>query len=85
MNLIPYVVTWCFLAVVVLGLALYRNLAQIHEDDMIHLSPGEEKMIPKQVAFFRKLDVVDRWGKTLTVVALAGGLAIAGAFLYRAW
>ncbi len=85
MNLIPYVVTWCFLALVVLGLALYRNLAEIHEDDMIHIGPGEEKLIPRQVAFFRKLENVDRWGKTLTVITLAGGLLLAAAYLYRAW
>jgi hypothetical protein len=85
MNLIPFVVIWCVVALLVLGLALYRNLSAMHEDDMLHLASGEEEMIPKQVAFFHRLDLVDRWGKTLTVIALVGGLVLAAAFLYRAW
>jgi len=85
MSLIPYVVAWCFLAVTVLALALYRNLAAMHEDDLVHLGAGEEKLIPGQVTFFRKLERVERWGKTLTVISLIGGLLLGAAFLYRAW
>jgi hypothetical protein len=84
MNIIPYVVTWCLLALAVLGLALYRKLASLREDDLIHIGPGEEKLIPKQVALFHKLEVVDRWGKTLTVIVAAGGLFLAVLYLYRA-
>jgi hypothetical protein len=85
MNLIPFVVIWAVLALVVLALALYRNLAAMHEDALIHLGPGEERLVPKQVALFHRLDLVDRWGKTLTVVTLAGGVTLAAVVLYRAW
>ena len=86
MNLIPYIVFWSFLVVVVLGLALYRKLVTIHGDDeIIHLGAGEEKLIPHQVALARKLQFIDRWGKTLTVCSVAFGLLIAGVFLVQAW
>jgi hypothetical protein len=85
MSFIPFVVTWCFLAGTVLVLGLYRNLAAMHEDDLVHLGAGEEKLIPGQVTFFRKLERVERWGKTLTVVTLIGGLLLGAAVLYCAW
>jgi hypothetical protein len=86
MNLIPFVVLWSLLAVAVLGLALYRKLITIHGDDeFIHLGPGEEKLIPQQVALGRRLDFVDRWGKALTILTAAFGLLIVSVFLYLAW
>jgi len=84
-NLTPYVVTWAVLALVVLGLALYRNLFSMKEDNYLHLSEGEERQIPAQVAFDRRLGALDRWGQGLTVVALAGGLVLAFLFVYRTW
>jgi hypothetical protein len=85
MNLTPFVIVWSILALVVLGLALYRKLVANHEDDLIHIGPGEEKMIPQQVQMATKLAAVDRWGKTLTVFAFVFGLVIAATYLYQAW
>jgi hypothetical protein len=56
MNLTLYVVAWALLALAVLGLALYRKLATLEEDDLIHLGPGQDKLIPRQVALSGKLD-----------------------------
>jgi hypothetical protein len=83
MTLIPYVILWCVLALAVLGLALFRKLASMREDALIHIGPGEENLIPKQVALTQKLKVIDGWGKTLTVVEVAFGLALAGLYLYK--
>jgi hypothetical protein len=86
MNMIPYVALWSVLAVAILGLALYRKLLTIHGDDeFIHLSAGEEKLIPHQVALGRKLEFIDRWGKTLTVCCAVFGLLIVAVFLFEAW
>ena len=85
MNLTPYVVLWSILALAILGLALYRKVVANHEEDFVHLGPGEEKEIPKQVQLAAKLETVDRWGKTMTVVAAAFGLLLAAAYLYDAW
>ena len=83
MSLTPYVILWAVLGIAVLALALYRKLVMLHqEDELVHLAAGEERMIPHQVALAHKMDVVDKWGKTLTVVTAAVGLLIAAAYLY---
>jgi hypothetical protein len=70
----------------VLGLALYRKLITTHgEDDLVHLSEGEERLIPHQVAITAKIDKIDRWGEILTVVTVVCGLLLAAAYLYGAW
>jgi len=85
MNLIPYVVMWAALALVVLAMGLIRNLGAMHEDDNIHVSAGEAGLIPKQVSFFRRIEILERWGKTLTVIVLASGVALAVLYLAQAW
>jgi len=84
-NLTPAVVIWAVLAIVTLGLALYRKLISACEEDLIHLGPGEERHIPEQVALASKLKAIDRWGKTLTVITIAIGLAMAALYLYQAF
>ncbi len=85
MNLTPFVVLWSLLALFVLGLALYRKLVSTHEDTLIHIGEGEDKLIPNQIEVTHKLDVVDYWGKLLTVITVAAGLLLACVYLYQAW
>jgi hypothetical protein len=84
-NLTPGVVIWAVLAIVTLGLALYRKLVSAGEEDLIHLGPGEERQIPGQVALATKLKGIDRWGQILTVITIVIGLAMAALYLYQAW
>ncbi|MGA2880223.1 MAG: hypothetical protein ABSG13_14850 [Bryobacteraceae bacterium] len=84
-SLTPAVVVWVILAIATLGLALYRKLISASEEDLIHLGPGEERHIPEQVALAGKLKAVDRWGKTLTVITVVVGLAMAAVYLYQAF
>jgi hypothetical protein len=81
----PFVMVWLVLGVATLGLALYRKLLSANEEDLIHLGPGEERQIPEQVSLAKKLEVIDRWGKLLTVVTLVFGVAIGSAFMVMAW
>jgi len=82
MKFTPYVVTWAVLAVIVLGLALYRNLRALHEDDNLHIATGEESLIPKQLAFYRVMDKIDHWVEGLTAITVAGGLILAVIYIY---
>ena len=84
-NLTPAVVIWAILAVATLGLALYRKLISASEEDLIHLGPGEERHIPEQVSLAARLKAIDQWGKTLTVITVMVGLAIAAVYLYQAF
>lgn len=83
MHLTPYFVAWACLAIVVLGLALFRYLTSFREDDNIHISEGERGMITEQLSIFHRLDLIDRWGKTLTVLTLMLGLILACIYIFE--
>jgi hypothetical protein len=79
-----FVIAWMVLGLVTLGLALYRKILSMREDPYVHISSGEQRMIPQQVANFKRIGAVDRWGVTLTILTALLGLALAGAYLYQA-
>jgi hypothetical protein len=86
MSFTLIVVLWMVLGIATLVLAAYRWVVAAHnENDMVHLGAGEEKEIPRQVSLARKMNTIDRWGKTMTVITAAIGLALASAYLYQAW
>ena len=85
MHLTVYIWTWVVSAVVVLCLALYRFALAGHEDESLHVSAVEAKQVAVQQQVFHKLNVVEFWGKLLTILVILYGLAIAGAYLYHAW
>ncbi len=77
---------WMVLGLATLVLACYRWLVSSHqENDVVHLGAGEEKEIPLQVSLARKMNAIDRWGKVMTIITAAVGLALATAYLYQAW
>jgi len=79
-----FVIFWAILGVATLALALYRKFVSMREDDYLHLSAGEERLIPQQVATFRRIGVIDKWGITMTIVTVILGLALAAMYLYQA-
>ena len=86
MNLTLVVTVWFVLGIATLALAVYRRIFATHsEEDVVRLGPGEEGEIPKQVALAHKMEVIDRWGKTLTIIVVVIGLGLAAAYLYQAW
>ena len=78
-----FVIFWAILGLATLALALYRKFVSMREDDYLHLSAGEERLIPQQVATFRKIGAIDRWGITMTILTVSTGLALAVLYLYR--
>jgi len=85
MNLVPFVILWGVVAVATLGLAFWRNLLSLHEDDNIHVADSEVNMIPNQIVVGRKIEAIERWGKSLTVVTALFGAALLCVFLYQGW
>jgi hypothetical protein len=81
----PFVMAWVVLGIATLGLALYRKLISANENDVVHLAASEDSQISGQVALARKLETIDRWGKTLTIITVAIGVAIGLAYMYQAW
>ncbi|HVN05546.1 MAG TPA: hypothetical protein VMT86_14070 [Bryobacteraceae bacterium] len=81
-NLLPYAVVWGVLAIAVLFLVLYRRSVSSHEDDSIHLEGAAPS---EQVTLAHRLALIDRWGKSLTVLAVVFGLALAAIYMYQVW
>ncbi|MGD0364086.1 MAG: hypothetical protein ABSC93_24685 [Bryobacteraceae bacterium] len=81
-NLLPYAVFWGVLAIVVVFLIIYRKSVSSHEDDSIHLEGG---MPTEQVALAHRLALIDRWGKSLTVVVALYGVALLALYFYQVW
>ncbi len=76
-------IIWAVLATVVGGLIVARKIAARNEDDIIHVN--ETNVSAQQTAIAHTLDVIDRWGVTLTVIVVVYGLGILGLFLYNSW
>lgn len=85
MNLTPWVIGWAVLAVVVVMLMIYRWMVANREDDSLHVSDAETAVVDQQLVVAKKLATVDRWGKTLTAVALIYALGLLGVYMYRSW
>lgn len=78
-NLIPYVAVWAVVALSVIALLVMRKMVASKEDDQLHVLHGASA---QQVSVASKLEVIDRWGKILTVVAVVLGLGIATIYVY---
>jgi hypothetical protein len=84
-NLLPFTVLWMILAMVVIGLLMYRRWVSREEDDTLHVMESDAAMVPQQAALAQKLESIDRWGKALTAIALVYGLIVGSGYLYQSW
>jgi len=78
-NFVPLFVVWGVLALTVLGLFIWRKNVASNEDDTLHVMHGA---LTQQTVLAQKLDMIDKWGKILTVITVVLGLAIAAAYVY---
>jgi hypothetical protein len=82
-NMIIHLVIWAVLATVVVFLALYRRRLYMKTDELLHVLDAEAPLVATQNEIGKKLEKVDFWGKTLTVIVGLYALAIAGMYIYR--
>jgi hypothetical protein len=73
---------WAVLTTVVVVLAIGRRRIAIRADESLNVPDAHAAAIPAQAEIARKLAIVDRWGKTLTIVSILYLLCIAVAFIY---
>jgi hypothetical protein len=83
MSFTPFTLLWILLALVVLGLIAYRKVVSSQEEEALHLDNLVEVNHQSQIA--QKLEVIDKWGKLLTVITVVYGLALAGLYTYYTW
>jgi hypothetical protein len=78
---VPLFTAFCLLAVVTVGLALHRLLiVRFKGDECLRLLDCDVPLVEKQRAAGRRLEAVDVWGKTLTILTALSGIAA-----YVAW
>lgn len=80
-NFLPLIVAWSVFAASVLVLIVIRKSVARNEDDQLHVL--NTAAVGQQVAVAHKLEVIDKWGKIVTVVTVVSGLLIAGLFIYQ--
>jgi hypothetical protein len=85
LYLTPFAGAWLVLAAAVVVLAATRKVIAYRENDSLHVHEGDAPLIAQQQSFANKLDMIDRWGKTLTAAAVLSGIVLAIWFLYQAW
>lgn len=83
-NWTPYVVGWVLLGVATLGLALYRKLLTLKEDDYIHVEAWSAPQVAAQERVAHRMHRIDRFGETLSVLTVLGGLALSFAYVLEA-
>jgi hypothetical protein len=82
-DLRPFVAIWAALAAVVVVLIVRRKMVTHGESDSVHVLDTAVSASSHQVMVAQRLEVIDRWGKILTAVALIYGLALAAAYAYQ--
>lgn len=87
MNIVltPFLAAWIALACAVAILAIYRKTISSHEDDSLHVSAVDDINVSHQAEVAHRLEIVDRWGKLLTIIVAVYGVALAAAYTYQMW
>ena len=80
MHLTVYLVVWTVLALIVLAMAIYRNLLGIHEPTLHVSGIGAARLTPPKQ--FKTEERLERWGGPLIVLVILYGLVLADIYLY---
>lgn len=83
-ELMPYSIAAFALVLAVLVLALWRKVVAKHEDDTLHVL-SDSSVVRQQAAIAHRLEVIDTWGKTLTVVTALYVIVLFALYVYQQW
>jgi len=82
-DLRPFIGLEILLAIAVIVMIAWRKTVARGEDDTLHVLQGD--VAQQQTVVAHKLDVIDKWGKMLTVIAVVFGVLLAVAYVYQVW
>ena len=86
MSFVPFVILWILLALTVLTLFVWRKMVSSKEDDNLHVLDGASAAkSAEQVAVAQKLDLIDKWGKIATIVAVVYGVILGALYVWQSW
>jgi hypothetical protein len=83
-DLTPFLVFGALLILTVVAMIVRRSVIARGEDDTLHVLHGETS-VPEQVTLAEKLDVIDKWGKILTIATIVYCTVIGLCFVYQQW
>jgi hypothetical protein len=70
---------------VVLVLAIVRRKMVEHEDDTLKLAEGEVSEVKQQTELATKLERVEMWGKSLTILLVVSGIGLGVWYGLQLW
>ena len=85
LNLVPFIVLWSLLAASVIGMVVWRKMVASQEDDSLHVLQTGGNAVAQQADVAHKLEVIDKWGKVLTVITVAIGLVLGALWVYQSY
>jgi len=84
-DLHPFLILWLVVIAGVVVLVFRRRSVALQEDPALHLGMAHASTAAEQVAVAKKLEQIDKWVKLLIIIAIAFGILLAAAALYKAW
>lgn len=84
-TLYPYLAVWAVLVVILVVLYIYRRRIALKDDETLHVLDADVGMVAQQATVAKKLEVVDRWGKILTILVVLYSLVLAALYIYVVW
>jgi drug/metabolite transporter (DMT)-like permease len=81
----PFFVLGALLILSVIALIAWRKTVARTEDDTLHVLEARQPAIWQQAGVAHKLDLIDKWGKILTVVAVVYLIVFGTLLMYQQW
>ncbi|MBV9268711.1 MAG: hypothetical protein JO061_21260 [Acidobacteriaceae bacterium] len=83
--MITLVESWFAILMVLIVVALYRKWLARTEDDTVHLSDLEDKVLQHQQTLAKQLARVDLTGKVITIAFVLYTVTVIGRIIYLGW
>ena len=83
-NLMPFLILGALLTLSVIAMIIWRQSVARSEDSSIHVL-SDSGAVPQQASVAAKLDVIDKWGKLLTIVTVLYVIIVGSLFVYQQW
>jgi hypothetical protein len=83
-SILPFTVIGIVLGLGVLSLAIWRWIVASHEDDTLHVLEASN-VVSQQTVVAHKLEVIDRWGKLLTLVTVVYAIILLVMYAHQYW
>jgi len=81
-NLTPFVVLGVLLVMTVIAMIIWRKVVASAEDDALHVLDARAH-ITDQLTVAQRLEWIDKWGKTLTVITVVYVIIVGSLVVYQ--